>query len=73
MNAYVGVTVDHLYPNCPSLVRACRRVVLHIEGDGLWGRRVGDPCPGEIDPLGSDVCGLCQIRLKRKVSDEAGV
>jgi len=73
--AFIGVTVDHLYPDCPSLTNVTRRVVLHIEDDGLWGRRVGDPCPGEIDPLGSDVCGLCLIRWKRRggtMSDLAG-
>ncbi len=64
--AFVGVTVDHLYRDCPSLTRATRAVVLHVESDGLWGRLPGDRCVAPVDPGGTDVCGLCYRRWKTK-------
>ncbi len=62
--AFVGVTVDHLYSDCPTLARTQKHSA-HVEHGGLWVRRVGDRCVDLIDPEGSDVCGLCYRRWKR--------
>ena len=41
-----GVTVDHLYPDCPSVPKPAVRQ------------------PGFVDPLGTDICGLCLRRWR---------
>jgi hypothetical protein len=62
---YLGVTVDHLYQNCPNLQRAVKAGTpakypdLHI---GEHGR-------GWVDPKGFDLCGLCQRRYERGQHD----
>jgi hypothetical protein len=61
--ALLRASVDHLYPDCPLLRRICRgREPRLLKGIALvqggrteeWG---GD---GLVDPLGTDICGLCQ-------------
>ena len=55
--AFRGVGPDHLYPDCPPLVRSV------LAGtDPLTGGRL----VGMVDPLGTDICGMCLYRWKRK-------
>jgi len=52
--AFLGLTTDHLYTNCPHLVR----MVDNPDNAGYhW---LGDRAIGEVDPLGTDICGWCQ-------------
>lgn len=60
--AYRGVTVDHLYPDCPALVRPVR---LRDEGRSEYVG-VGEPCVGMVDPEGTDLCFACQTRWRAK-------
>lgn len=55
--AYRGVGPDHLYPDCPPLVRSVAAGI-----DPLVGSRLRF----SVDPLGSDVCGMCVWRWRRK-------
>ncbi len=57
--AFVGVTVDHLYRDCPALTRA-------IDAYRYGRPVVGDRCVDRVDPEGTDVCGLCHRRWKTK-------
>lgn len=51
-----GLTVDHLYTNCPSRVRSLPELV-----------RFGWDFGGDaIDPHGTDVCGLCLHRHNQR-------
>jgi len=56
--AFRGVGVDHLYPDCPSLQRS-------RNSRSWFAPIVGQRLQGLVDPEGSDVCGLCQMRWKR--------
>lgn len=58
--AFGGVTVDHLYPDCPALLAATRR--LPPDRDTWIGNRLF----GTVDPEGSDICGLCRRRWETK-------
>ncbi len=49
--AYMGLTVDHLYPHCPLLGRT---------DPASWPGHVGRPTVDRVDPLGTDICGWCQ-------------
>lgn len=51
-----GVTVDHLYEDCPNR----RRGEATMRRWGLWFK-----CVGEVDPHGTDLCGLCVHRYDR--------
>lgn len=53
---FAGLTCDHLYADCPNRLRAEESLRLC----GWW-----DVAGGGLDPLGSDVCGLCVARWKR--------
>jgi len=57
MRWWAGVTVDHLYEDCPSRARAEATLRAWDE----W-----DMCSEGIDPLGTDVCGLCRRRWIRE-------
>lgn len=48
----MGLTVDHLYPQCPLL----KRTVTNPIGD----KPPGHPCIDLVDPLGECICGWCQ-------------
>lgn len=62
--AFGGTTVDHLYANCPNLQRAKPdRSLIHGE---TW---VGQRLKGTVDPLGTDICGLCRHRYERTNRD----
>jgi len=50
--AYGGVTVDHLYPYCPALLKATRSTPFRH----YW---VGKRLAVEVDPEGTDLCGWC--------------
>jgi len=52
VTAFRGLTTDHLYDTCPSLVRSVERQPL------VYG--IGQRLQGEVDPLGTDICGWCQ-------------
>ena len=54
--AWMGLTVDHLYPDCPSRTRGEMR----LRAWGWWQK-----CSDLVDPLGTDICGLCLHRWKR--------
>lgn len=47
---WLGLTVDHLYPNCPGRLAAIPE---------LERTRFSEVGSGEIDPEGGDVCGIC--------------
>lgn len=51
-----GATVDHIYENCPAYKRG--RAAMEACG---WDRIGGD----DLDPHGTDVCGLCLHRHNR--------
>jgi hypothetical protein len=58
---------DHLYPNCAALANTTPWNGWGIVGDQYienagWPRRAIN----NIDPLGTDVCGLCVRRWKAK-------
>ncbi len=53
--AFLGVTVDHLYHNCPALQRS---INAGTTWQGQW--KMGDKARGTVDPMGSDVCGWCR-------------
>lgn len=55
VEAWMGLSVDHLYEQCPSRVRSMPR----LERWG-WAKK----CSDLIDPLGTDVCGTC-VRVWR--------
>ncbi len=58
MKAYGGITVDHLYSDCPSMKKAHAAVVHGADGPGvLW---VGRELITEVDPMGTDICGWCR-------------
>jgi hypothetical protein len=62
--AFRGVYVDHLYRDCPSLTRAITKgstpcCAKHKD-------RLGTRMWGTVDPLGTDICGMCVHRWKRK-------
>lgn len=53
---WAGLTVDHLFADCPNRTRA---------EASLRACRWWDVAGWGIDPLGSDVCGLCRHRWLR--------
>lgn len=55
---YQGLTLDHIYPQCPGRVRSLPELVR--EGTAR-------PCRTALDPEGGDVCGWC-LRLWRSRS-----
>jgi len=60
--AYGGVTCDHLYRDCPSLQRSLRSGKAQRDGAAWLGMLLA----GTVDPLGTDVCGMCRHRWQRK-------
>lgn len=46
-DAWIGVHVDHLYPNCPSLRGEPKKAIT------------------QVDPHGTDICGMCLHRYNR--------
>ena len=73
-DAYLGNTVDHLYTNCPSLLRSARARVLYTGQDcPHCGGQVPVRAIGKVDPLGTDLCGLCVRRWVTKTEREQGV
>jgi hypothetical protein len=60
-SAFMGPLSDHLYPDCPPLQRSEATT-----GVRYPGMRIGEQCLGTVDPLGTDICGLCVHRWKRK-------
>lgn len=57
---FAGLTVDHLYADCPNRTKA----EASLRESGLWDS--GNE--GGIDPLGDLVCGMCQHRYLRSVA-----
>ena len=55
--AFMGVTVDHLYRTCPGLIKA---MTFRKGGSMLYGSKLF----GTVDPLGTDVCGWCVRKWK---------
>lgn len=54
VEAYAGLNVDHLFRDCPSLKNT---------GDVRRGPvKAGDLLVTEVDPYGTDICGLCAHR-----------
>lgn len=54
VEAYAGLNVDHLFRDCPSLKNT---------GDVRRGPvKAGDLLVAEVDPYGTDICGLCAHR-----------
>ena len=58
-------SVDHLYPSCPLLRRLCRgqepRRLGGVARLLLGGEEVDHYVePAGVDPLGTDICRLCQ-------------
>jgi hypothetical protein len=69
---FLGVYVDHLYQNCPNLTRARTfgqpRCGCTYHDDDV--AKVGDKALGMVDPEGTDICGRCVRRWRRKVADD---
>lgn len=62
---------DHLYPDCPALARTTPwhgwgRTFGGEHTEGGWPRRA----LGDVDPLGTDICGLCRRRWQQKQRHE---
>jgi hypothetical protein len=57
--AFGGVTVDHLYTDCPAFNRA--RVQDGDDRGNLW---VGQDLVVKVDPEGTDICGWCYRKWK---------
>lgn len=53
---FAGLTVDHLYADCPNRQRGLPELA-RFGWDELGG--------GRIDPHGTDVCGMCRHRHDR--------
>jgi hypothetical protein len=56
---YAGLNCDHLYPDCPSIA-----AIKHPICRGPL--QPGDLVIGTVDPLGTDICGLCVRRWTGK-------
>ena len=54
---FAGLTCDHLYVDCPARTRAEKT----LRWCGWW--EVGGQ---GLDPEGTDVCGICLHRWRRK-------
>jgi len=52
--AFGGLNVDHLYRDCPLL-----KGLMSHESQG-FNQYLGAELRGEVDPLGTDICGWCQ-------------
>ncbi|HEY7822148.1 MAG TPA: hypothetical protein VIG24_04920 [Acidimicrobiia bacterium] len=63
---YLGIYVDHLYADCPSVVKQRGRTRCGCNYHPENVARVGDRSLGTVDPEGSDICSLCYRRWKRK-------
>jgi hypothetical protein len=60
--AWMGLTVDHLYEDCPIRVRSLPEL-----------RRCGwdGQCSDQVDPHGTDLCGWC-VRVWEARNRSAG-
>ena len=52
--AFCGSSVHHLYRECPALLR------LEEKGVGRRYEALGRRCTEKVDPMGADICDLCQ-------------
>jgi len=67
--AYAGRISDHLYPNCPALLRWKDSPY----GDKQFGMPdLGVRLAGLVDPAGTDICSLCFNVWKEAHRGEAG-
>jgi len=64
--AFIGVNCDHLYANCPSLTQAKRWLIVRDEEGNSSAHKVAVKCLDQVDPEGSDICGLCRRRWETK-------
>lgn len=58
---FAGLTCDHIYADCPNRKRGLSELVR-----ANWDQVGGD----DLDPHGTDVCGLCLHRHNRKTHKE---
>lgn len=63
--AFLGIYVDHLYDNCPTVAKQRGRTRCGCSHPHDEAARVGDKALGTVDPEGSDICVLCYRRWKR--------
>jgi hypothetical protein len=59
---FAGLTVDHLYADCPNRVSGKTALLLA----GYWD--IGGD--SGVDPHGTDICGMCVHRHDRKQVSE---
>jgi hypothetical protein len=65
---FAGLSCDHLFADCPNRMRAekeLRRAAWWSTGsEGRFG--------ADIDPHGTDICGMCLYRHDRTMHKERG-